>query len=188
MVEKLFPKIDSEGVFLADNQKGVTRNRIPGKLFSCGGEKSVNDGVALLMDPLVGSLASVRACQSSHWILPFIPKVIVIAKNLIENSQNFSDALFSSTLSQFFSQLSMSLDQSDTKRVPYNIFDVRAVSHSQISNLKWVTFGRKSGQLNPKRNCTESVFIKGLFVYSTHINVQAISGVECLSTKLARIE
>ena len=82
----------------------------------------------------------------------------------------------------------MSLDQSDTKRVPYNIFDVRAVSHSQISNLKWVTFGRKSGQLNPKRNCTESVFIKGLFVYSTNINVQAISGVECLSTKLARIE
>ena len=62
IVEKLFPKIDSEGVFLADNQKGVTRNRIPGKLFSYGGEKSVNDGVALLMmDPLVGSLASVRA-------------------------------------------------------------------------------------------------------------------------------
>ena len=63
MVEKLFPKIDSEGVFLADNQKGVTRNRIPGKLFSRGGEKSVNDGVALLLmvDPLVGSLASVRA-------------------------------------------------------------------------------------------------------------------------------
>ena len=66
-----------------------------------GEKKSVNDGVALLMmDPLVGSLASVRALHSSHWILPFIPKVIVIAKNLIENSQNFSDAPFSSTLSQ----------------------------------------------------------------------------------------
>ena len=41
VVYKLWPKIDSFRIFLADNQRCVPRNRVPGKLCE---EKSVNDG------------------------------------------------------------------------------------------------------------------------------------------------